>query len=88
MAFVDNLERGAMLIMLNGEGKSAPRVLCGKCGRPLLRVFTTAGARRVDPTLLEYRDVCITARWLGPIPCPKALDAKGLIDQLMEASRR
>ncbi len=89
MAFGDLPFRGAMLVMLNGEDpKSAPLVPCERCGRPKLRVFVTARVRQIDPTFPAHQDVCITASWMGPIPCPRALDAKGLIDRLMEASRR
>lgn len=88
MAFTDIPERGAMLVMLNGEGPSAPLVRCPRCGKPMLRVFTTAGTRRVDPTMPPHQDVCINPRWISAIPCPNALEAKGLIDRLMEASRR
>lgn len=97
MAFTEARFRGAMLIMLNGEDpKTAPLVLCEKCGKPMMRVFVTARVRQLDGGLAEpgktYRDVCINKAksWLGPIPipCPKALDAAGLIDRLMEASRR
>lgn len=88
MAFTDNAFRGAMLVALNGEDKGAPLVKCVKCSKPLLRVFTTAGARRVNPQLLPFQDVCINAKWIGPIPCPEAIKAKGLIDLLMEAARR
>ncbi len=78
-----------MLVMLNGEDpKSAPRIDCPKCRRPMLRVFVTARVRQIDPTFPPHQDVCITASWIGPIPCPRALDAKGLIDRLMAASRR
>lgn len=89
MAFVDNVSRGAMLIILNGEdSKGAPLTPCPKCRRPLMRVFVTARVRQLDPSLPPWQDVCITKNWLGPIPCPRALEAAGLIDRLMEVSRR
>lgn len=92
MAFVDNAFRGALLVLLNGDDpKGAPRIECGNCGKPLLRVFITAGARRVDPSLPEWKDCCINASWKKfagmNVPCPRALESKALIDQLFEAAR-
>ncbi len=54
-------------------------------------MFTTAGTRRADPSFATHQDACINAahKQLGPItlPCPRALEAKALIDRLMVASR-
>lgn len=77
-----------MLVMLDGsDPKAAPFMPCPLCGKAVLRVFTTAGARRVDPSLPPHQDACINANWKGPIPCPRALASKGLLDRLIEASR-
>lgn len=90
MNFLDERFRGAMLVMLNGEG-GQPNYPCAKCGKPMLRVYITARARQMDPALAPHQDVCITAKGgsLGGLgPCWEALKAKDLIDRLMEASRR
>lgn len=88
MSFTDSPVRGAMLVMLNGEGGQS-RTLCKVCGRPLLRAFFTARVRQIDPAFPTHQDVCINPSWkIGVIPCPEALKAKELIDRLMEASRR
>lgn len=88
MAFSDNRFRGAMLVVLNGEDPAtAPRTTCGVCGLPLVRMFFTARARELDPSLPRVRDVCITKRWKGPIPCPSAIASAALIDQLMTVAR-
>ena len=96
MAFTDLPDRGAMLVMLDGTSQTSPRMTCPSCSRPMLRVFTTAGARRVNPSLPSHKDVCITTNRttidLGPfgkkdVPCTNALSSRGLIDQLLQATR-
>lgn len=88
MAFSDSTFRGAMLVLLDGSDiRTAPLKTCSTCGRPMLRVFTTAGARAVRPSLARHTDACITKKWKVGLPCPKALASVSLIDDLMEASR-
>lgn len=88
MAFSDSVFRGAMLVLLDGaDPRTAPHVPCSVCGRPLLRVFTTAATRERRPDLERHRDVCITKRWKLGMPCPSALSSVSLIDALMDASR-
>lgn len=88
MAFSDSPFRGAMLVLLDGSDlKLAPRVECSSCGRPLLRVFTTAGTRVAAPSLERHRDVCITKRWKLGMPCPRALASVTVLDALLDASR-
>lgn len=88
MAFSDSTFRGAMLVLLDGSDPvHAPLRTCGTCKRPMLRVYTTAGARAVKPDLAKHTDACITKKWKVGFPCPSALASVGLIDSLMDAAR-
>lgn len=88
MAFSDSTFRGAMLVLLDGSDLAvAPLKSCPTCGRPLVRLFTTAGARAAKPDLPRHTDACVTKKWKIGMPCPRALASVGILESLLDATR-
>lgn len=84
MARIQDQPSKAVLIQrMDGDG--AAMMPCPTCGDPLLFVAISRGIRAKDAGLSEEYTLCTNRAWKLILPCPRAMQAKSVLDRVMAA---